>query len=166
MHLLPVNSLTAATFAFYGDVIEVPDDTRAGISINDGTAIRYDALSRIDAGADNGQAAISLFVAQARTMPHVLTEFECHPLGSQAFMPLDGVPYLIAVAQADANSGTLKPEVFLARPDQGINLHKGVWHHPLLALHKTCRFLVVDRVGAGDNLQLQAVQHLNWQVTL
>jgi ureidoglycolate lyase len=34
-----------------------------------------------------------------------------------------------------------------------VNYHRNVWHHPLLALDETSDFLVVDRGGAGNNLE-------------
>jgi len=41
--------------------------------------------------------------------------------------------------------------VFLASPHQGVNYHKGTWHHYCLALHQISDFIVVDRGGVGDN---------------
>jgi len=75
---------------------------------------------------------------------------ERHPLGSQAFMPLGGHPWLTVVA--------LSPEpaacrLFACRGDQGLQIAKGVWHHPLLVLEGAQDFLVVDRDSDGDNLE-------------
>ena len=164
--LLPVEPLSALEFAPFGDVIEAPADTSGGLSINDGTAIRYDDLSRLDTNSEQGHAALSLFVASARKLPVSLTEFERHPLGSQAFVPLDGEPYLVAVTPEATPGSASLVRVFLARANQGINLRKGVWHHPLLALNKSCLFLVADRVGPGNNLQVQAVSQYGWQVSV
>src|SRR3546814_10405738 len=72
---------------------------------------------------------------------------ERHPLGSQAFMPLTPHPYLVVVG----SSPDAMPRAFLAQPGQGINLHRGVWHHPLLALEAPSEFLVLDRAGHGNN---------------
>jgi ureidoglycolate lyase len=41
--------------------------------------------------------------------------------------------------------------VFLASSNQGVNYHKGTWHHYCLALHQVSDFIVIDRGGAGDN---------------
>ncbi|MEM7073073.1 MAG: ureidoglycolate lyase [Pseudomonadota bacterium] len=30
---------------------------------------------------------------------------------------------------------------------------KGTWHHPLIALEAAQEFLVIDRIGPGNNLQ-------------
>ncbi|MEJ2418763.1 MAG: ureidoglycolate lyase [Exilibacterium sp.] len=42
-------------------------------------------------------------------------------------------------------------DVFLAAPSQGVNYHRGTWHHFCLALEQTSDFLVLDRGGEGDN---------------
>lgn len=81
----------------------------------------------------------------------MLKVFERHPLGSQAFVPLSGRPYLVAVAPAGAFDPTAV-QVFRARPDQGVNYARGVWHHFCLALGAESDFLVIDRAGPGDNL--------------
>ncbi|MEX0298360.1 MAG: ureidoglycolate lyase [Kordiimonas sp.] len=39
----------------------------------------------------------------------------------------------------------------MADAGQGVNYHKGTWHHYCLALGKTSDFLVIDRKGSGDN---------------
>ena len=75
---------------------------------------------------------------------------ERHRLGSQAFVPLDGAQMLLVVAPP----GKLDPAAivaFLAAPSQGINFRCGVWHHPLIALHCTSDFVIIDRAGEGDN---------------
>jgi ureidoglycolate lyase len=34
-----------------------------------------------------------------------------------------------------------------------VNYARNVWHHPLLVLQPDSNFLVVDRGGAGENLE-------------
>jgi ureidoglycolate lyase len=77
---------------------------------------------------------------------------ERHPFGSQAFIPLERRPFLVVVAE-DTDGKPARPRVFLAKPDQGINYLKNVWHHPLLALEQKSDFLIVDRAGKEDNLE-------------
>src|SRR3546814_4148533 len=67
-----------------------------------------------------------------------------------AFMPLTPHPYLVVVG----SSPDAMPRAFLAQPGQGINLHRGVWHHPLLALEAHSDFLVIDRAGPGNNCEI------------
>ncbi|GAB2181701.1 ureidoglycolate lyase [Denitratisoma sp. agr-D3] len=146
--LLP-QALTAEAFAPYGDVIQC--EGARHFPINGGTTERFHDLARIAPGAD-GRAIVSIFRGQARDLPLTLTMVERHPLGSQAFMPLAGRPYLVVVADAGEvpdRPGAL--HAFLARGDQGVNYAPGVWHHPLLALQEESDFLVIDRQGEGNN---------------
>jgi ureidoglycolate lyase len=145
MRELTPEPLTAEAFAPFGNVIEASEDG-VKLVINQGHAIRYDRLAEIDVA--DGTAAISLF--RARPLAElVLRVFERHPLGSQAFMPLSGSPYLVAVAPAGAFDPA-KIRLFRAEPHQGVHYRKGVWHHFLLVLDES-DFLVVDRTGPGDN---------------
>ena len=41
---------------------------------------------------------------------------------------------------------------FAARGRQGVNYARNCWHHPLLVLDPDSRFIIVDRGGAGHNL--------------
>ncbi|MDP1697535.1 MAG: ureidoglycolate lyase [Xanthomonadaceae bacterium] len=155
---LPVEALSSQAFAPFGDVIDSAGAANV-IRINDGTAQRFHALALIDADADGGKPVISIFRAQPRELPFMVRMLERHPLGSQAFMPLAANPYLVVVG----SSPDAVPRAFLAQPGQGINLHRGVWHHPLLALKVTSDFLVIDRSGAGNNcdeVQLRCA----WQI--
>ncbi len=146
---LPVEALTRAAFAPYGEVIEA-DAGAATVAINAGTAQRHDALAEVDAAHAGGRAVISLVRAQPRTLPCTVQMLERHPLGSQAFVPLDPAQrYLVVVASAiDA-----EPRAVLATNGQGVNYRRGTWHHPLLALDRVGDFLVVDRAGPGANCE-------------
>ena len=89
-------------------------------------------------------------IFRGRVRPLEVAMVERHPLGTQAFMPLNGRDWLVVVA--------MKPEVgslraFLCRGDQGVQYGTGVWHHPLLVLGEPQDFLVVDREGVGANLE-------------
>jgi ureidoglycolate lyase len=147
--LTPV-PLTAAAFAPFGDVIEASDRAEQ-IPINYGYTTRFNDLARIDVAVDGGHAIVSLFRALPLEPP-LLKVFERHPVGSQAFMPLQDRPYLVAVAPRGPVFDPGQVTVFLAQPSQGVNYAKGVWHHFLLALDAQSDFLVIDRAGPGDNL--------------
>lgn len=144
---IQVQPLCAEKFARFGDVIEVGD---AGhFSVNQGSARRHHDLSRVQVD-EQGQVGLSIFVADPVPMPVRVIEMEAHPLGSQAFIPMDLNRFLIVVA-ADQDGAPGEPEAFLAQGGQGVNYHRGVWHHPLLALDAPGRFLVVDRVADGSS---------------
>ena len=141
--------LTAEAFAPFGDLIEASDRAER-IAINYGHTVRFNNLAEIDVADDGGHAIVSLFRGQPLDPP-LLKVFERHPQGSQAFVPLQGRPYFVAVAPA----GVFDPaaiQVFRATAAQGVNYRKGVWHHFLLAQTPDSDFLVIDRAGPGDNL--------------
>jgi ureidoglycolate lyase len=140
--------LTRAGFADYGDVIET--EGASHFAINAGRATRFDDLASVDTAEAGGLPAISIFRTVPVPHPVVLTVMERHPWASQAIIPMNGAACLVVVAPAGAFDAT-RIRAFLAGPRQGVNYRRGVWHHPLLALHQTGDFLVVDRKGAGEN---------------
>lgn len=149
MKKLQPEPLTAEAFAPYGEVIE-PANAREVRAINYGNTQRFHALAGVEVG--EGSALISIFRSSPLPRPIPIKVMEVHPLGSQAFMPLSGHPYLVVVAgQGDFDVKNLR--AFLAGPDQGVNYHKGCWHHYSLALDGVSDFLVIDRDGPGDNCQ-------------
>lgn len=150
MPALPLVPLTRAGFAAFGEVIML--DGARHFTINQGNTERYHALASADPGAD-GQTILSLFRAQPRQLPLAITMMERHPLASQAFVPLTQDPaaeYLVLVAPPGAFDPA-QLRAFLCRGFQGVNYAKGVWHHPLIALHRVSDFLVMDRSGPGQN---------------
>ena len=145
LHLQP---LTAAAFAPFGDVIEVAGE--ADKIINQGMCGRNHDLAALDFGP--GRAGISLFDAKARSLPYTLDLMERHPLGSQAFIPLDSVPMIVTVApDADGQPGT--PQAFLSQPGQSINIHRNVWHGVLAPLGAAGRYVVIDHISDLPNLE-------------
>ncbi len=147
--LLTPQPLTAAAFAPFGEVIATDAATRH-FPINGGTTERYHDLAKLQPGPQ-GRLILSIFRGQPRALPATLTLMERHPLGSQAFVPLSGRPYLIVVARPGTAPQAEDLHCFVARADQGINYAPGVWHHPLLALQAPSDFLVIDRAGPGGN---------------
>jgi len=150
MRILRPEPLTAAAFAPFGDVIELAGAQQ--IPINAGTTVRFHDLAQVDVLTDGGRTLINLFRAQPREEPVQLSLMERHPLGSQAFVPLANAPYYVVVAEDDnGKPGELR--AFVSNGWQGVNYAKNVWHHPLLALGAVRDFVVVDRGGAGVNLE-------------
>lgn len=147
---LDILPLSKSTFAPYGEVIEA--DPASMRLINGGTTQRFHALATAEASGEGARVIISLFRGQPRAFPYSIDMMERHPFGSQSFSPLSSTPFLVIVAKDEAGRPG-RPQVFLARGDQGVNYRANVWHHPLMALGGTCDFLVVDRDGPGNNLQ-------------
>jgi ureidoglycolate lyase len=149
--LLRPTPLTPATFAPFGDVLDT--DGRDGVWINDHTCRRFDDLATVDVADGGGRPLLSVFEADPRPMPLPVRRLERHPLSSQAFFPLDARPFLIVVAEADPAGRALRLQAFWSSGRQGVNYRRNTWHHPLIALHRASRFLVVDRGGPGVNCE-------------
>lgn len=140
--------LTAAAFAPYGDVIArrgAPD-----MMINQGMCGRYHDLARLD--FTDGRAGLSLFDAEERRLPLSVDMVERHARGSQAFIPVSHTRYLVIVAEDDAGV-PIRLRAFVADYEQAINLHRGIWHGVLTPVGASGRFVVVDRIGGGANLE-------------
>ena len=140
--------LTAEAFAPFGDVIEVagaPDRL-----INAGLCGRHHDLARLD--FSDGRAGVSLFDAEPRALPYTLDLLERHPDGSQCFVPMHREAWLVTVAP-DAGGRPGAPRAFLAASGQAVNLHRGTWHGVLTPLAAPGLFAVIDRIGAGANLE-------------
>lgn len=141
--------LTATAFAPFGDVLDTagaPDKM-----INAGLCGRYHDRARLDFGG-KGRAGISMFKAQARSLPYQVELLERHPEGSQAFIPMNADPFLVIVAP-DQGGRPGPPVAFVTAPHQGINFHRGTWHGVLTPLFAPGLFAVVDRIGETANLE-------------
>ncbi len=145
--------LTAAGFAAFGDVLEATGDPDR--LINAGACGRWHDRARLDFGGE-GRAGISIFKAQPRSLPYTLDLMERHPLGSQAFVPMSMTSFLVCVAD-DRHGVPAEPRAFLTAPGQAINIHRSVWHGVLTPLEAPGLFAVIDRVGAGVNLDEHAL---------
>ncbi|MEM6694433.1 MAG: ureidoglycolate lyase [Pseudomonadota bacterium] len=149
MREIRIEALSAAAFAPFGDVLDcasVPDKV-----INQGLCGRYHDRAQLDFGAD-GRAGVSLFNAVPREMPLTLEMVERHPLGSQCFVPMHMLPFLVVVAP-DTGGRPGTPRAFLTEPGQAVNYHRGTWHGVLTPLAAPGLFAVIDRIGPGDNLE-------------
>jgi ureidoglycolate lyase len=148
--------LNAAAFAPYGDVMSVETPEKL-LNINYGNTERYHNIANVDVNENDGNTLINIFRSRPLPLPIDIKIMERHPLSSQAFMPLGDQPYLVVVGRAgvfDENA----IEAFIAQPGQGVNYHRGTWHHYCLALNSESDFLVIDRGGAGNNCDEETVQ--------
>lgn len=149
MQILRPDPLTAEAFAPFGDVLEATGDFRL---INDGLCKRHHDRARIDVAPEvdpQNRAGISIFNAEARTLPYRFDLVERHPEGSQAFLPMTQHPFLVIVTLDPQHA----PRAFLTNGAQGINLYRGTWHGVLTPLAAPGLFAVVDRIGVSANLE-------------
>jgi len=158
---LTVEPLTAERFLPFGEVIEARDTVRQ-IPINQGFATRFHDLARIDVG--QGKVLVNIFRALPRTLPMQLQVMERHPLGSQAFVAMAEVPFLVVVAPPTQALAVADIRCFRADAGQGVNYAKGVWHHPLIAIGRGNDFLVIDRGGPSGERNLDEVDVLAHQI--
>lgn len=140
--------LTAGAFAVFGDVLETAGEPDK--MINQGLCGRWHDLVELD--VTDGRVGLSLFRAEPRSFPYSLDMMERHPDGSQAFLPMSQDPFLVVVA-ADAAGCPDRPRAFITSAGQGVNYFRGTWHGVLTPLSAPGLFAVIDRVGAGDNLE-------------
>lgn len=155
--LLPLlaEPLTASAFAPFGEVIE--NDGHTPLIINDGMTERFHDLARVEVQAGGGHALINLFHARPYALPLRIRELERHPLGSQAFVPLDRQAFLVVVAPAGDGPASASVRAFITNGRQGVSYRRGVWHHSLIVLDEPSRFVVIDRGGPGDNCDLHTL---------
>ena len=141
--------ITRSNFAAYGDLISTNDVNP--IDINAGYAKRFDNLADLNTSKDGGKSIVSIFSAVKRTFPMKIDMMEKHPLGSQAFIPMDDTKFLIFVAPRGNKPDTNKIQSFVVPKQTGVNYNAGIWHFPLISM-KNMNFLIVDRKGKGNNL--------------
>lgn len=149
MKLLTPVPLTADAFVAYGDVIQCSAAAERR-DINYGHTERFHNLAALDMGQEGGVPLLSIFRTRPMALPIQIKVMERHPLSSQAFYPLGNRPYLVVVA-ARGDFAVENLRAFIAAGDQGVNYHRGVWHHFSLSLGETADFLVVDRGGPEKN---------------
>jgi ureidoglycolate lyase len=157
---LAAEPLTAAAFTPFGDVIEAAGES---FPINGGMCDRFHDLARMEFLGAGARAGISIGYGRPYPLPHRFDLVERHPLGSQAFVPMTTDPFLVIVAP-DEGGRPGAPRAFLTSGAQGVNYLRGTWHGVLTPLHRPAPFLIVDRLGEGDNLEEHRYRS-PWQVT-
>ena len=141
--------ITRANFAAYGDLIS-SDDIKP-MDINAGYAKRFDNLANINTSKNGGKTIVSIFSALKRNFPMKIDMMEKHPLGSQAFIPMNETTFLCFVAPPGESPEIDKIQSFIIPPKTGINYKPGIWHFPLISSENT-DFLVIDRKGNSENI--------------
>lgn len=144
------HTLTHEAFAPFGDVIDkAAQEPRP---MNGGKARRFHALAEATALDEGAHVVLSIAEGAPYLFPLELKMVERHPFGSQAFVPLSPAPFLVVVCPDEAGRpGT--PQAFLTEPHQGVNYFANTWHAVLTPIEEVQDFLIVDRAGAGNNLE-------------
>lgn len=168
MRTLTVQPLTAENFAPYGDVLG--GALSSGVFINAGTSERI-ALGAPDLTQAGGSAALNLYRARANPLPFTAVELERHCFGSQSFIPLNGVRFVMIVALGDRTVHSTGPAgekipgavplehtiaAFLVDGSCGVTFKPGTWHHPLLA-QEDGDFVVLERQGPVIDCEIKSL---------
>ncbi len=136
MKIIRPIKITKKKFSKFGDLI---DTTKKNpININNGYAKRFHDLIKID-------------TSKKRSFPMIIDMMEKHPLGSQAFIPMEDTKFLVFVAPKGNKPNIDKIKSFIVPKQTGINYKAGIWHFPLISI-KNMNFLIIDRKGKGNNL--------------
>jgi ureidoglycolate lyase len=168
MRTIHVQPLTPASFAPYGDILG--GTLTSGVFINAGTSERI-ALGDPDLDRAQGHASLNLYRARANRLPFIARELERHCLGSQSFIPLKSVPFVVIVALGDpavcshGPQGESLPGVapledtiaaFWVDGSCGVTFRPGTWHHPLLA-QQDGDFIVLERKSAIIDCEIKTL---------
>lgn len=151
--------LTRQAFAPYGDVLG--GDVTSGLFINGGTSEKI-ALGDPSLTAQAGEPSLNLYRARANPLPFTAVELERHCVGSQSFIPLASVPFVVVVALGDpANHGKTPLESSIAAfwidGSCGVTFKPGTWHHPLLS-QRDGDYVVLERRGPVVDCEIQALK--------
>ena len=149
MKIIRPIKVTKKKFSKFGDLIDT--SKKKPININNGYAKRFHDLIKIDTSKKRGNPIVSIFKAKKRSFPMRIDMMEKHPLGSQAFIPMEDTKFLIFVAPKGNKPNIDKIKSFIVPKQTGINYKAGIWHFPLIST-KNMNFLIIDRKGKGNNL--------------
>ena len=141
--------ITRKNFSKFGELIDTTK--RKPLIINNGYAKRFHDLGKINTSSKKGNPIISIFSAKKRIFPMKIDMMEKHPLGSQAFIPMEKTTFIVFVAPKGKKPDVNKIKSFIIPKQTGINYKPGIWHFPLIS-NKNMNFLVIDRKGRGNNL--------------
>ena len=158
---LELRELTRQSFAPYGDVIQT--DGADNYLINDDLCRRFHDLAKIDVAGQGGRPLINIFRTRMWPMPLQVKRLEYHALSSQLFMPLGDTRFLIIVALPGDPLDPATMRAFVSDGAQGVNFHRRVWHHPLVALADNTDFLVIDRGGEGEDCVEHHFAEADWK---
>ena len=141
---LTLQPITAEAFAPFGQLL--PPGPVGGP--------RIELIAELQNGRAGARPRLSLAAVAPKPLPLAAVEMERHVHSPQAFVPLDSAAYLVLVAPHGPDD---RPDVgglraFRVPGDTGINYRADTWHHPLTALERDGRFVVLTFVDetAGD----------------
>ncbi len=148
---LRLRPLDAHAFAAYGEVLDLAEGPAR--AINEGTTQRHELPSTLELTRHGGSPALASFRAQAQPLEGPWKVLERHLWGSQTFIPLQAGRWVVLVARGHTHPDLGSLAAFAVGAQQGVTLHAGTWHHPLIALDPGL-FLVVERKGPAVDCEV------------
>lgn len=150
--------IEAEAYKPYGSLIMAARGDVAAKSANQGTAQKYNRLADFDnLRLEDASVNISVF----RVSPHLdvsldIRLLEKHPQSTQVFVPMNAHRYLVIVALGENEPDLSTLKAFVAKPNQAISYHPGVWHHPMVGLESSTDFVCLTY---EDNSSMDCVVH-------
>jgi len=144
--------LEAGAFAPFGQVLEAPGGP--GRVVNLGTARRHDRAAALENARPAAEPNVAVFRCEPQALPFRVTLLERHPHSTQLFAALRARRWLLIAAPSrpDGSPDADGLRAFLCGPGQGVNLARGVWHHPVIVLDEPAELLMLawEDGGPGD----------------
>jgi len=144
--------LSIQDYKKYGDIIEIEDSSSEIVYANQGTASRRNFLANFQNLRTNAKMNWCAFRCKPASLPFNIKLLERHPYSTQVFIPMTAERYLVIVALGGDSPDISTLRVFVAKNNQAISYHPGVWHHPMVTLDKVTDFtcVVAEDGTAGD----------------
>ena len=146
----PISQLAFAAYGWLVDATGKPSS-----AINNGSSQRVDGLTELAFDEHGGKPCLAIFRATARDPAGPWAELERHQLGTQTFIPLNGVRYVMLVSLGSAQPDACTLQAFVVSGHQAVTLRAGIWHHGLLALDDG-DFVVLER--SADHVDCELAQ--------
>lgn len=149
MRRLTARAIGHVAFAPFGLLIE--PEGREPETINAGTTQRHSDLASLDLRTPDRDPVLGIYVARARRFPLPIAKLERHRQAAQVFLPLGDHRFILVVAPGGDAPDWQRLEAFVTAPGQGVSLHRGCWHHGLVALRDGDRFAVLEGGNYRDD---------------
>lgn len=143
MRQVTITPITSEAFAPFGQLIPAPQSGER----------RVELIEDLENLRDAAKPRLSLAVVDPAALPLVATRMERHAFSTQAFIPYECDSYLVLVAPHHPDGGP-DPDglvAFRVPGSTGINYKPDIWHHPLTALEKPGRFIVLTFVDGTES---------------
>ena len=148
---LEIKKITKKNFLQYGQLISTNDIESK--KINKNTTNSFYDLVDIEVFGHDKKIRVNIFKAKKRNFPLKIDMLENHPLGSQAFIPLQKTNFIVVVAPIAPKPDINLIEAFYLSSEEGVNFKAKVWHFPLIAIQDS-NFLIIDKKVEKNNLEI------------